>query len=436
LHYFIPAINTDIRFTSVLPTYDVKKSELNAIDVKTLPVNFNWSFEGESDTEEMKKKKRLINPVTNQGLCGYCWALGTVTTLGDNFVVRGLIDWSPYISSTYALACYPQNQCNGGNNGVLCLDIMKGGITSITCLDSSFCEFNVKCFKKPTEANIQPVSGDELNKFIPTCGCYFSGEYYFYYIDSASVITVAKNEFTNTTADTVKKFIYKNGPAIGGFIVFDNFRMGHFTEINGGVYFENGVYTDSSGLAVKDSDFKFDEEQTSATNYIGTHAVSIVGWGVEKNILVDNKGKREDVPYWFCRNSWSKYWGDQGFFKIAMYPYNQIAQLDKLITIIDSDILSKQGYVEGGGIILMDIKDPPKKKFVEVSNDIKGIKRSYPDAFYQNPDDRTKEFPAALKEEFGFKEKFCDNNGKSSLLINYALIVILLLLLVFFSWRC
>jgi hypothetical protein len=43
LHYFIPAINTDIRFSRVLSFYDVKNSPLNNIDIKTLPIDFNWS---------------------------------------------------------------------------------------------------------------------------------------------------------------------------------------------------------------------------------------------------------------------------------------------------------------------------------------------------------------------------------------------------------
>ena len=39
--------------------------------------------------------------------------------------------------------------------------------------------------------------------------------------------------------------------------------------------------------------------------YLGGHAVKILGWGVE-----------EGVPYWLVANSWNEYWGDKGFFKI------------------------------------------------------------------------------------------------------------------------
>ena len=84
-----------------------------------------------------------------------------------------------------------------------------------------------------------------------------------------------------------------------------------------------------------------------------------MGWGIAKNIQYDN-GKRGDVPYWHCRNSWGESWGDNGYFKIAMYPFNKRAQFEKTFL---SYLKSKKKGIEPhrfGGIILFKATREPK----------------------------------------------------------------------------
>merc|ERR1712228_795515 len=45
-------------------------------------------------------------------------------------------------------------------------------------------------------------------------------------------------------------------------------------------------------------------QHTSGT-ILGGHAVKIVGWGTDNN-----------VNYWKVANSWNKYWGENGYFRI------------------------------------------------------------------------------------------------------------------------
>ena len=137
-----------------------------------------------------------------------------------------------------------------------------------------------------------------------------------------------------------------------------NFSSGYFTKINGGVYLERANYQPGSQLT-------FNDAEVSGQNYKGSHAVAIIGWGVAKNILYDNN-KRGDVPYWYCRNSWGPNWGgDNGYFKMAMYPFNKIAQFGKIVDIVDG-----QGQRHRcGGIVTFTVTKPPEKKmFKSLSN--------------------------------------------------------------------
>ena len=44
---------------------------------------------------------------------------------------------------------------------------------------------------------------------------------------------------------------------------------------------------------------------TNSKDYIGMHAVRIVGWGVD-----------DGTKYWTVANSWNEEWGEDGYFRI------------------------------------------------------------------------------------------------------------------------
>ena len=72
-----------------------------------------------------------------------------------------------------------------------------------------------------------------------------------------------------------RRWAVARGPVIAGMRVFDDFR-----------YYRNGVYEHAAG----------DE--------VGLHAVCVVGYD-------------DETSSWLVKNSWSRDWGDDGFFRIA-----------------------------------------------------------------------------------------------------------------------
>ena len=347
----IPALNTDIKFSSTLPQFkmnDIGMAGLSALDNVILSENFNWRDDGGD-------KSQFISKPENQMLCGSCWAMAVAGIVADNHVVAGTVNWKPNLSTTWCLATYPQLKCKGGNPAILLENISKNGIATNNCVDYSWCSENKSCNGKSADHFKEDT---DLSELIPNSGCYDAKvPHYMYYIDTPTTLSLKDSELDPTVFTiTLKKHIKLWGPVQGGFLVYKNFLNGAFSKINGGVYLETGIYDDEQ--------IKFDKSQLNEENYLGAHAVAIIGWGIEKKIIINNSGTKEDVPYWYCRNSWTEKWADGGYFKMAMYPYNKISQFDNVVTI-----KTKGGSFKAGGIVMFKVyKKPEFKKFEQVSS--------------------------------------------------------------------
>jgi hypothetical protein len=361
-YLIIPPLNTDIRFSKELPLLDPqsqkryqekiaagmygdydprqhehrgKKHPRELHTHEHVHENFSWAIPTQHDSPLDLVKKSLIHKVSTQHACGSCWAVSFADTMSDCFVVSGAVGWSPDISATYIMSCIPSgnfhNMCFGGNPAAIAPYLEREGVADTSCVDYSWCSGDSELCKSVSSARHFDATtlASKLNDNIPKpCGCYYKGvKKYLYKLDSGSdVFFINSKSPIDVFRNTVKSHILDFGPVIGGYVVLKNFFTGNFTDpnFNGGVYFDRADYNGYNG-----GKLRFSDRMTSET--AGLHAISIVGWGVAKNIQYDND-KVGDVPYWHCRNSWGDKWGNAGgYFKIAMYPFNKIAQFDKQV---------------------------------------------------------------------------------------------------------
>ena len=351
----LPPINTNIIFNTLSP---LKISDVGLRDLahSPLPEKFNWR-------DNAGAKHKLITTPGNQMLCGSCWAIASAGVISDNLVVANAVDWYPDLSTTWILSCNRQAQCHGGNPADAMSWVSRNMILSNHCIDYSWCSENEKCNGKATKHFDKNFN---LSELIPhKCGCIFDKEFYAYKIDKNIQHAIfnpnadfGENYSQENITQIIKNHILKWGPVLGGFIVFENFMKGNFTKVKatGGVYLENGDYDTKVG------EVTFRDNMATSKNYKGSHAVAIIGWGVAKGAIYDKDGNKKDIPYWYCRNSWTTKWGDGGYFKMAMHPYNQISQFDSMITLKTS-----LGIINPGGIIMIKATQKPKlQKFINI----------------------------------------------------------------------
>lgn len=406
----IPPLNTIINYED-LPTYNPTSAGLSALTHEKLPESWDWRHVHHDDSKEMRHKKTMIEKPQNQALCGSCWAVSVSGVVSDNFVAMGLTKYAPFISATYALTCYPQLQCNGGNPAKLLNDIAKHGIGDMRCIDYSWCLKNPKCNGNA----VKHFSGKDLNALIPTCGCYNPNKtHYKYFVKNVERISITSDDKQTSQALKVKNHIYHNGPVLGSYLVYNNFKGGDFTR-TGGVYLENANYSKSGKIT-------FVKKGSVSGAYMGSHAVAIIGWGISKNVVVDNEGTKKDVPYWYVRNSWKDTWGaDNGYFKMAMFPFNKLSQFDKTV-VIDS----KNKKFQGGGIVMFtatDKKNNENQKKSGYTGDLLHDKNYYDEL----PKDKkiSDSYKAGGKEGNGGTSKTVKNIGKIiGIIIGIALLLV------------
>jgi C1A family cysteine protease len=356
----VPPLNTQINL-SVIPRQKI----LSKASVDQIEIPNSWSW----------KNQPGICKAEKQGLCGSCWAFATSQVLSDIFYIQDKVRINPDLSTMYLLTCFPgcieppceeiskkypmSYICGGGNPADLVRWISEYGTTTDHCVNYDACLKNKLC--NGNSEDHFGASSSDINKTFPTCGCYVGNDNHSkFFIDESSIKNISVDPDKKSTQKIIfeaqlnqkilKEHIFNIGPAIGCFHVLENF-MGEndlspvqsFTSYKN----EEGVYLDMVNYKKAEIIPSSQQSPGIKPKWSGGHAVAIVGWGTAKvdsslidpkilEIMKQPKQGLVDVPYWDCRNSWGPNWNNDGFFKMAMYPYNQISQFD--VSVIVNEI--------------------------------------------------------------------------------------------------
>merc|ERR1712122_181174 len=228
------------------------------------------SFDARTEWPDCKS----ISMLWDQANCGSCWAVAAAGAMSDRMCIHNS-DHVLVSPENLMDCCYSCGfGCDGGypmqawrywkSTGI----VSGGGYgDSDTCQPYSLpkCDHHVSGPYGPC-----PDSTDT-----PKCKHECTSEDYNVDYDMDKSHGMTAYDVRSTVAHIAEELM-TNGPVEASFSVYEDFLT-----------YKSGVYEHLTG------------------EYLGGHAVRIIGWGEESG-----------VPYWLVANSWNEGWGDGGHFKI------------------------------------------------------------------------------------------------------------------------
>uniref|UniRef100_A0A1B6E818 Peptidase C1A papain C-terminal domain-containing protein n=1 Tax=Clastoptera arizonana TaxID=38151 RepID=A0A1B6E818_9HEMI len=216
-----------------------------------------------------------LQEVRDQGDCGSCWAVAAAAAFTDRYCIATNGSWNGHLSAEELMTCCDEcgYGCDGGYDDMAWQYFQENGI--VTGGDFGSKEGCQPYKKQPCEHHVNGsrVQCSDLGPpTTPKCKSKCITKKIHFKKDHKKVSsTYYFNDVKQAQQD-----ILTYGPLEAGFDVYADFLS-----------YKSGVYQYTTG------------------EYLGGHAVKVIGWGVEKK-----------VPYWLVANSWNTDWGDNGFFKI------------------------------------------------------------------------------------------------------------------------
>ena len=263
--------------------------------VSRLPEAFDWRNVNGTDFTSLNRDQHQPN-----NYCGGCWSFATTSALSDRFNIARKNAWPRVtLSPQILITCGPSYErgcSDGGDPNPAHKYIYENGLVDETChnyeaIDGTCTDF-FYC------QNCLPTPGNG------TCYAMEKGQFPVYKIkEYGRILPRGNTSDPDVVADMVvrmKAEIANRGPIVCQMVCTDDNYVDDYTP-----YFPNKKGQKPYKPFILDHPTYHcpQEDWDSCVD----HNVVVSGWGVENN-----------APYWIVRNSWGTWWGEHGWFRIAM----------------------------------------------------------------------------------------------------------------------
>jgi len=203
----------------------------------------------------------FLEPVMDQADCGSCYVASSVRMLTARHRIRQNDTKAKPWSINFALTCSEYNQgCMGGYAILTARWARDVGLLPEECMP----------YNTSGQCNLECDLSSLKGKRFRAAGHRYVGSWY-----------------GNSSIDAIKAELFHNGPLVLGLEPGEDF-----------MFYSDGIYRNSVPVLLQIGDHEWERVD---------HSVLLVGWGEE-----------DGTPYWRIQNSWSRYWGEAGFFRIVM----------------------------------------------------------------------------------------------------------------------